>query len=41
MLGPDTAAAAQFNNLREVAVDGAGGNVYVADTFNNRIRHIR
>ncbi|MEI6715526.1 MAG: hypothetical protein WCO60_17350 [Verrucomicrobiota bacterium] len=32
--------AASFNGLRNVAVDGSG-NVYVADTLNNKIRKIR
>jgi len=33
--------SAQFAFPFGVAVDGAGGNVYVADQNNNRIRHIR
>ncbi|MEI6395913.1 MAG: cadherin-like beta sandwich domain-containing protein, partial [Verrucomicrobiota bacterium] len=33
------AATAQFNGMTGVAVD-AGGNVYVADSYNNRIRKV-
>jgi len=34
-------SSARFDSPRKVAVDGAGGNVYVGDTLNHRIRHIR
>ena len=37
--GDGAAAAAQFNGLRGIAVD-KGGNLYIADTYNNRIRKI-
>jgi len=37
--GPGTTA--RFNNLRGVAVDGSGGNIYVVDASNHRIRQIR
>ncbi|MNL13931.1 Serine/threonine-protein kinase PknD [compost metagenome] len=38
-MGDGAGAVAQFQNPSGIAVDGAG-NVYVADTWNNRIRMI-
>jgi len=39
--GDGTGTAARFGRPSGVAVDGAGGNVYVADNANHRIRQIR
>ena len=33
-------AAATFNNPSAVAVDPSGANIYVADTFNNKVRKV-